>query len=118
MIYWCIQWLLVLRAVKPGDKVEFKLTLDGRPFASKNQVLVGLVCTSDLATVQSATYVYPICIISGKESIEMFNEALTDVTDARSGITLISFAILIFTDVAKGGIEVDGNRFDISFIGK
>lgn len=50
-----IRELRVLGKVNSGDRVEFKLSLDGRPFWGSDSVMVGLMNTSDsdLAQVSS-----------------------------------------------------------------
>ena len=92
------------RSMPVNNTFEIKLTLDGRSFAGKDQVLVGIVCTSNITTVQSVKHVYPICIIDGKESIDMFAQALTSVTSERE-------------DITNSGLTVDGEEYDIDFVG-
>lgn len=105
VIYWIIQELYILHQVVPNDKIEFKITLDGRAVASHDQVLVGIVCTTSKSTVQSSTHVYPICIIESPESVEVFNTALKDVIADRK-------------ELEATGTTVDGNHYELDFIGE
>lgn len=89
----------------PNNKhLSIKISLDGRPFASKSQVLVGIVCLDDKDNVQSNKYVYPICVVDGQESLELFNDILETVSSSRENLE-------------TNGIAVDDKWYSIIFFG-
>ena len=105
MLTWIIRELTVCQKIPLNKEIHIKLTLDRRPFASKNQVLVGIVCTTDFENAQSALRVFSLCIVNSKESLELFIEILKPIiADKRI--------------VEANGIEVDNVQYLIIFFGK
>lgn len=105
VITWIIRRMRVEGTIPKSKHLDIKISLDGRPFASKSQVLVGIICLDDKDNVQSNKYVYPICVVDGQESLDLFNVILADISTARQ-------------DLEHNGIVVDDIQYSILFFGK
>lgn len=104
-----LQYLLarkvLCKEVEAGETIQLKISLDGRPFCGRDQVLVGVVCTNGGGLHQSSLEVLPVAIIHQKETKHMYSTCLSAIREQ-------------VLQLSAGGATYDERHYPVQFISK
>ncbi|KAK3741175.1 hypothetical protein QZH41_012621 [Actinostola sp. cb2023] len=85
------------------NHLQFNLKLDGRPFASRSQVLVGVIPSKTINhSSHSCKSFCPLAIANCKENRESLTKLITNLNQEKDMLK-------------RNGIQIDGQKYTVSF---